>query len=93
MCHARKRSEGGGGVPDEAAGVSECQAAGGLERLRSARGIMAEKPLGKVILANELVQKILRSSILRMETLEDYVSVPMFRPDGRPYDKKELLLM
>jgi hypothetical protein len=25
-----------------------------------------------------------------METLEDYASVPIFRSDGRPYDKKEL---
>ena len=62
-------------------------------RLRPARVILAEKPPGKIILANEMVQKILRSSPFPMETLEDYASFLMFRPYGRPYDKNELPLM
>lgn len=62
-------------------------------RLMPAGVIVAVKPPEKTTLANELAQKILRSLPLSMDALVDYASLPMFRHDGRPYDKIGMSLM
>lgn len=47
--------------------------------------VVAKAPSGEVVLANNQAEQILRRSVSRLRTVEEYSEYPLFRPDGTPY--------
>ncbi len=57
-------------------------------------GVMiAEAPLGRLILSNEQAEKIFRHPILSVANFEGYDQYKGFYPDGRPYEVNDLPLI
>ena len=51
--------------------------------------LIAEAPLGRMILGNAQVEKIFRQPFIPALSIEHYGDYPFFHPDGRPYDPAE----